>query len=315
MSQKTAPLLLTDADVLRLLSPTESVAVIEEVFKRRAQGDYAGSPRWSGKFGASQMTFTVGGNADLAGFRVYFHGGFEADDQLTAVWDAQSGALIGVVVGAVLGALRTGSIGGVAVKHLARFEATSLALIGTGQQAFTQLQAVLASRLALQEVRVYSRQPQNRAAFIEDVQAISPRRVRFINCPDAESAVRGADVVIGATNSIEPVIKGEWLKAGAHVSTVGPKGQTRREVDQVVVERAGLVVSDSPEQARAYPTGLIIDGTSHNLYDLSAVVTGQVGRPSDDAITLFISSGLAGTEVALAAHLLQKAKRESSQTE
>ncbi len=303
--------ILHDDDVLRLLAPTESLAVLETFFMQRAQGDYTGAPRWHLPFGREKhLTLTPGGGGAHIGFRAYLRGsGFAQNDQLTAVWDVQSGALDGIVVGPLLGAMRTGAIGGVAAKHLARFEATRVALIGTGRQAYTQLRHVLAARIAVDEVRVHSRTPEHRAAFVADMADLLPKRLRLVDAESAEVAVRGADIIIGATNSTTPVIRGEWLKPGAHVTTVGPKGATLRETDPEVVARADFIATDSPEQARASAAGLITDGTTKPLYDLAAVVSRQAGRPSDESITLFISTGLAGTEVALAAHLLRKAAR------
>jgi ornithine cyclodeaminase len=237
------------------------------------------------------------------GFRAYLRGKFQHDDQLVAVWDTQSGRLRGLIVGEALGVMRTGAIGGAAVKHLARWESTSLALIGSGRQAMAQLHAILAVRPALREVRVYSRTPQHREAFCDNALGHYPR-LKITPVNTAEEAVIDADIVVGATTSREPVIRGEWLKLGAHVTTLGPKGTTEREVDEEVVRRADFLVTDSPDQAAAMGTGLITEGTDKAVYDLAAVVSGHAGRPSDEAITLFISTGLAGTEVALGAHLI-----------
>lgn len=305
------PLLLTDDDVLQLLTPSEAVATMENAILARAQGNAYGNPRWNLLYPSGRMTLTPGGVSGIIGHRTYLRGKLEYDDHLIAVWDTQTGRLKGMVVGAILGAMRTGGIGGVAVKHLARLESTSLALIGTGRQAFSQLQAILATRVALKEIRVYSRSARNRANFIADMRELYQHK-RFVDCKTAEAAVRGADIVIGATSSAEPIIKGAWLKPGAHVSNVGPKGLHNREVDAEVVERAGFIVTDSLEQLEVIdPDGNMLQGTGKQAYDLSAVVSQQAGRPNDDAITLFISVGLAGTEVALANRLLEKYQRQA----
>lgn len=302
----TKPLILTDDDVARLLTPTEAVAVMEQTFLARAQGTYVGAPRWSLPLGGGDLVFTVGGAADAVGFRAYLLGGVAHDDQLVAVWDRKTGKLRGVVIGAVLGAMRTGAIGGVAVKHLARQDAASLALIGTGRQAYTQLRAALAVRPAVQAVRVFSRTPQHRRTFCEDMRELLPH-LNIAPTESAEEAAREADIVICATTSREPILKGAWLKAGAHLSTIGPKHPDAREIDASAVERADFIVTDSPEQAASYPNGIITDGSGKPLVDLAAVVSRQAGRPSEDAITLFLSTGLAGTEVALAARVIEKA--------
>lgn len=297
--------LLSDEQVHRLITPTEAVAVMENVFRARAAGQTAGSPRWSQNFPQGSLTFTVGAVPEGVGFRAYVRGSFEHDDQLVAVWQRETGQLRGVVVGEAIGVLRTGAIGGVAAKYLA--PGRILALIGTGRQAFSQLRAIATVR-PLSEVRVYSRTPDHRQAFCEDVRQIMPL-LNIYPAESAEAAVRGAQIIICATTSKTPVLRGEWLSPDAHVSTLGPKGTTQREVDTEVVRLANFVVTDSPEQAYAFPDGLIIDGTDKALHELSAVVTGQVKRP-DRGISLFISTGLAGTEVALAARLMDKFERQ-----
>ena len=310
----TKPLLLTDEDVMRFLSPTEAVAVMESVFVVRLQGHTAGMPRWSLPYRDTNLSFTVGAVGDEVGFRVYFRGNFASDDQLVAVWDQQTGVLRGLIVGELLGVLRTGAIGGVAVKYMARQDAATLAIIGSGRQAFSQLRAILAARMGIREVKVYSRTVHNREAFCSDVRELMPH-LNIYAVDTAESAVRDSDIVIGATSSREPVIRGEWLKAGAHVTTIGPKSRESCEIDLEVVRRADFLATDSPKQSADFPEGVITEHSDKPLVDLAAIVGKLAGRPSDDAITLFLSVGLAGTEVALAARLLGKvaAKQKSDE--
>jgi ornithine cyclodeaminase len=304
------PIVLTNDDVIRMITPTEAVAVMEDAFRARARGSTVGEPRWHLPFGKNTMTFTVGGVHDSVGFRTYLRGNLQRDDQLVAVWHRRSGRLRGIILGELLGDMRTGAIGAAAVKHLARANSTSLAMIGTGRQAYTQLRAILTTPLPIDEVRVFSRDAENRKAFSDDFKEILPN-LDIFPVESAEMAIRNADIVIGATNSETPVIRGEWLKAGAHVTTVGPKFAKERETDEVVVERADLIVTDSPEQARAFPNGFVANNTSKLVHDLADVVSGRTKRPSDDTITFFVSTGLAGTEVALASHLLDKIEKDT----
>src|SRR5688572_3874695 len=114
------PIILTDEDVNKYLTPTEAVAIMENVFRARGSDRYAGTPRWEMPFGEGRLVFTVGAVPEGAGFRAYVRGNVTYDDQLVAVWDRSSGRLRGLIVGEVLGVLRTGAIGGVGVKYLAR---------------------------------------------------------------------------------------------------------------------------------------------------------------------------------------------------
>jgi ornithine cyclodeaminase len=211
-------------------------------------------------------------------------------------------AFKGIVVGDLLGAVRTGAIGGAAIKAMARADARVLALIGSGFQARTQAWAAAAVR-PIAEIRVYSRSDDNRRKFAADIGA--QLGVKVIACDAAERAVAGADIVICATSSNTPVIDAAWLAPGAHVTTIGPKIKGRHELGLDVADRAGLIATDSPAQIAALD--FFLDGTDHGrrMVDLADIVTGRhPGRTSDDMITLFCSAGLAGTEVLVADALL-----------
>lgn len=297
------PLILSDTDVLHHLSPTEAVQVMEEVFRARAATLTTSTPRWELPFPNGRLTFTVGAVPTGVGFRVYLRGDYPHDDQLVAVWNRETGALVGVVIGTALGVLRTGAIGGVAVDHMAAPTASTLALIGAGRQALAQLRCIAAVR-PLRQVWVYSRSSEKREAFAAEAR----RELAYLPIhpvESAEAAVRQAEIVVCATTSTTPVLQGAWLQAGAHVSTLGTKGHGAVEIDDTVLERAAWIASDTPEQSRAFVGGCIVDDTHQTLYDLADLL-GNVTRPTDDGITLFMSAGLAGTEVALGAYLFSK---------
>jgi ornithine cyclodeaminase/alanine dehydrogenase-like protein (mu-crystallin family) len=294
-------ILLHDEDVQKL-SYADAVQVMEGFFLARAAGNTAGMPRWEFPFPEGRLTFTVGAAPESVGFRVYARGDFQVDEQLVAVWDRQTGALKGLVVGAMLGVMRTGAIGAVAIKYLTPANASTLALIGTGRQALSQIRAIATIR-PLTEIRVFSRNAENRQQFCKEAQSYLPN-ITIQPAESAETAVHGAEIVIAATSSKTPVIHGEWLEPNAHVSTLGTKGRNVREVDEDLVNRAAFIISDTPEQSRNYPDGTILDGTTQALFDLSDLLAERLQRP--EGISLFISSGLAGTEVALASYLIRK---------
>jgi ornithine cyclodeaminase len=127
--------------------------------------------------------------------------------------------------------------------------------------------------------------------------------------------VADADIVILATTSKSPVIQANWLKAGVHISTLGPRVKNRSEVGVDVVERASLIATDSPEQIAALGDPYFLTGTAgmERLVDLADIVAGRAsGRQNRDEISLFCSVGLAGTEVMVAAAILAAAKREQA---
>lgn len=262
------------------------------------RGELASPPRLRAAAGPADYVFTVGGRpGGPTGFRVY-RAGPAAGDQLVAVWQPD-GNLAGMVVGAELGARRTGALGGVAADVLARPDATTVAVIGTGRQAWTQLWALGAVR-HLSDVRTYSRDPDRRTAFAR--RAAAELQVAARPAASAEQAAAAADILILATTSAQPVIDPAAVAAGTHVTTVGPKAAQAHETPTELLARAAIVTCDSPQQAAAYPEPFFTDPAS--LTPLSAVVAGPApGRASPDDITVYCSVGLAGTEVLLAAAL------------
>ncbi len=309
------PLVLTDEDVERLADMRLVIPAVEQAMRARADGTLVAPPRHQVSFpGHGALTFTIGGVTSApgyAGFRVYdtFAAGHGSNNQIVALWNLESGQLEAVVLGNRLGAIRTGAIGGVAVKTLARPEARVAALVGTGRQAETQIAALTAAR-KLDVVRVFSRSEERRTAFA----ARQGKRlgVPVVAAPSAEAAVADADIVVLATVSTEPVIRADWLRPGVHVTTVGPKGRSGHELGLDVAERADVIATDSPDQVAAYADPFFLADTPAmaRMKDLSDIVAGrEPGRPNEDAITLFCSVGLAGTEVAAAAALVAAARQ------
>lgn len=185
--------------------------------------------------------------------------------------------------------------------------AETVAVIGSGAQARTQLEAAAAVR-RLRLVRVYSRSAENRVAFATEMSQHLSLAVAPV--PTAREAVEGADIVICATTSAVPVIDAAWLTPNVHVNTVGPKTRTRHELGPGVAERAAVIATDSLEQCRAYrdPFFLHDSPAMARMIDLSELVSGRVvARPAGHALTLFCSVGLAGTEVLVAAAALRRA--------
>ena len=261
------------------------------------------------------LTFTIGGVAGddaLAGFRVYDT--FDTDGaphtQIVAIWDARDGSLQGLILGERLGDLRTGAIGGLAIRHMARPDSETLGMIGSGAQARTQIAAAATVR-RLRNVRVYSR---NAGKSTRLCRGDEPQRLDLDITPvaSAREAVVGADIVICATSSDVPVIEAAWLAPGTHVNTLGPKTRDRHELSVGVAERAAVIATNSPAQTRAYGAPFFLEGSPAlaRMVDLADVVAGKaVARPSADAITLFCSIGLAGTEVLVGDAILEEWKR------
>jgi ornithine cyclodeaminase len=291
---------LDDTDVRRWLTAPVAVAAARTALADAYRGALTAPPRVAAPAGPVSLVFTAGGyQPGPAGFRVYGTWPGESD-QAVLVW-GPGGRLSTVIVGSEFGDRRTGALGGAAADLLARADASVAAVIGTGRQAWTQLWALAAVR-KLRDVRVYSRRPEARAAFAGRARATLGVFARPAD--SAAGAVSGADLVVLATRATSPVIDPVWVGPGTHVTTVGPKTVTAHETPPELAAAAALVCTDSPAQAAAYGEPFFTD---RPLTHLGAIAAGEAaGRGSEAEITLFCSTGLAGSEVVIAEALVRE---------
>jgi thiomorpholine-carboxylate dehydrogenase len=198
----------------------------------------------------------------------------------------ETGEPLAVMDGRLITEMRTAAVSAAATKYLAPPDSHVLALLGSGVQAKAHLEALRHVR-AFDEVRVWSRAPEHAERFAQEHGA---------KAMDAKSAVRGADVVVTATSSREPILMGEWLKPGAHVNAVGSPRPTWRELDDAVM--ANPLVVDSREAVLKESGDVILS---------KAVIHAEIGeifagtKPSPVAqTTVFKSVGIAAEDIAAA---------------
>ena len=292
--------LLFDDDVAAGLTPELAVDAARRAVVDAYQGRLKAPPRLIAEVGDGELVFTAGGYpGGTRGVRIYQTKLLDSD-QAVLVWDGE-GHLAGCVVGVELGIRRTGALGAVAADALARPDAELVALIGSGRQAWAQLWALTSVRAA-KEVRVYSPTEAHRAAFAGRVRR--ELGLRAVAVASAREAVSGADIIVLATRSMQPVIETAWVQEGAHVNTVGPKTVSAHETPDDLAARAAMLASDSPAQASAYEEPFFTDREPTHL---GGILCGELeGRTSDADITLYASTGLAGSEVVTAAALLDR---------
>jgi ornithine cyclodeaminase/alanine dehydrogenase-like protein (mu-crystallin family) len=201
-----------------------------------------------------------------------------------ALFDAASGALLAIVDGRYITEARTAAVSAVSVRHLARPQARVLAILGSGVQAHSHLDALPLVR-DFQEIRVWSPTPERLAKFVRHA---GPRAH---SADSAEAAIRGADVVVLATNSGTPVIDAAWVPPGAHVVAVGACRPNQCEVDPELM-RQSLVVVDSRAAAEV-ESGDVIHSRCEVHAELGEIIAGtRPGRGNSEQITLFKSLGL-----------------------
>jgi alanine dehydrogenase len=210
------------------------------------------------------------------------------------LFDPETGEPLATMEGRLITEVRTAAVSAVATEHLARSDATVLAIIGSGVQARSHLEALRLVR-DFREVRVWS--PRRAVAFAEEHGVYA--------AASAEEAVRGADVVVTATTSPTPVLLGGWLSAGAHINAVGAPRPDWQELDEEVLGRCRVYV-DSREAAMKESGDVIAAGEV--FAEIGEVAAGtKPGRRSDEEVTLFKSLGLAVEDVATAELVYRKA--------
>ncbi|MGC2288413.1 MAG: ornithine cyclodeaminase family protein [Thermoplasmata archaeon] len=309
---------LTDADVDRLLPMKDAIQVMETAFRAKSEGHLVSPPRHYVQFSSGSLVFTVGGDeagAGMVGFRVYNtfpgaaeDGGVHPDrTQATMVFDVAHGSLQGMVLGTRLGVLRTSAIGGTAIKYLANPSSTRIGFVGSGLQARAQLEAAMAV-VPLRSLRVFSPTREHREAF---ARWASERFGLAAEAADTARAVaEGSDVVVCSTMSDRPVVEAEWIRPGTHLTTMGRRTTSAHEIGVAVAAQAEVVASDSPAQMSGYDEPSVFQGTPvwDRVIDLAEIVSGRrTGRTEATQRTVFLSEGLAGTEVLLAAEVLRRA--------
>ena len=306
-------LYLSDQEVAQLLPMDECIAVLDQAFAHAGAGKVDNRPRNRIRMPGGFFHFMVASNEGhgVFGYKAYpsFAGGAK---MIVMLYDYETGALLSCMEGGRLGQIRTGAATGLATKYMAKQDAATVAVIGSGFQARTQLEAVCAVR-DIKGVKVFSRKEERRTAFAE--RSSESLKVDVKAVESAQECVEGAEVVIVITSAREPALLGEWLSPGAHVNAAGGNHWMRREVDEETVLRSEVIVVDDLDQAKIEcgdlmwlePRGSFRWDMAKELQD---VVAGRVnGRPSPESITLFESMGLALEDIA-AAHLVYKKAKE-----
>jgi ornithine cyclodeaminase len=332
-------LLLSRRDVQGLLPMGECIEAMEGAFRALATGaggqprrflvwspDRAGllgempgflSPEWTGPVPA------LGGGPGLGilGTKLVsvFPGNREKGEEshlgMVVLFEGERGRPLAILDGASITAIRTAAVSGLATRLLARPDAGDLALLGSGIQAHTHLEAMRQVR-TLSRVRVYSRRQESAAAFAASWRARGLLGLEVEAMPSARAAVEGADLICTVTSSREPVLLGEWISPGAHVNAVGSSSPAYRELDAEAVARSRFFVdlkestlAESGDFLRAREEGAV--GEDHILGELGDLVLGRIeGRRGGDAsaeITLCKMLGLAVEDLVAALHVYRKA--------
>jgi len=290
-------LFITEDQVREHLSMAQAVRLMRETFAGLKAGSAQNQPRRRMFLPTGTVLHSMAGACGkYLGTKVYAthprHGAYF----FFILFDAETARPLAHIEANYLGQIRTGAASGYATDVLAAPGAATLAIIGAGFQARTQLAALREVR-RFKDIRVWSRNPENRNRFARETQT---RAVAT-----AEEAVRGAAVVVTATWSKDPVLEWSWISPGTHVNAMGSNQAQRRELPSELIARADVIAVDSVEVAKIESGDLLlapVDWSDPRIVDLADVE----GRPAGDPVTIFKSNGLGVEDVAAAAYVYEQ---------
>ena len=309
------PLWLARRDVESLLDMPAAIEAVADAYRLIHLGQAELPVRSNipvARHAGSLMTMPayLGGDVDALGAKfITFYGTNPAQRSLPAIqgkvvlFDSETGALQAFIEAGLLTAMRTGAAGGVAARYLARADARTLTIFGSGAQAPYQVEAVLCER-AIERVLVLSRQH----SHAERLAARLAQRfgIKAEAATEVEEAVRAADILVTATSAHDPLFDGGLLRRGVHVSGIGSHLPEASEVDvttlrraKVVVDQLGACLAEAGDIIKPIRAGLYDRGKIHA--EIGAIIAGErAGRSDESEITFFKSVGLAAQDVAVA---------------
>ncbi len=306
------PLLISESRVEQLLPMSRAIALVEDALRALGEGRAENRPRQRVR-GEGRVFHIMPASLPTSGYmgfkaytifqnqaRFYFH-----------LFSARTGEYLAIIEADRLGQIRTGAASGVATKYLARENAQTVGIIGSGWQAKSQLEAVCAVR-PIRVARCYSRDEKRRRIFADKMGQELGITVEPMD--DPRKVVSDSDIVVTATSAAEPVLSGDWLSEGTHLNVIGSNWAQRHEVDDKTIQRSDAIFVDSLEQAKIEAGDLIIPAQAgllnwDHVQELGALLAGKVaGRKNPGEITLFKSIGLAIEDVAVGGWVYERAQ-------
>lgn len=320
-------LLLSGADVKKLISIRETIEAVEEAFLAKGLGKAQMPPKSYVFFNRYEGDFRVMPayleDIEAAGVKIVnvhpqnpSKHGMPTVMATIVLLDPQTGAPLAIMDGTTITNVRTGAAGAVAAKYLAQKDSRVVALIGAGAQAMTQFLA-LNEIFKIEELRVSDKVEANAEKYASEV------KKRFdisIKVTDAKEAVQGADIIVTTTPVKSPIVMNDWVSEGVHINAIGADAPGKQELDPEILKRAKIII-DNWEQAShsgeinvPLSKGMLAREDIHA--ELGEIVSGKKsGRTSRDEITVFDSTGLAIQDVATAWLVYKKAKKVGMGTE
>lgn len=302
-------LFLREHEVEQLVTMPLALEAVEAAHLSHGQGTAIDFPRQRTRLPATTLHMLQAAlpSEGVLGYKVYTSSR-EGTRFQVYLYDAANGRQLAVIEANYLGMMRTGAVGGLAAKWLAREDSRVLGLFGAGWQARSQIEAVCAVR-PIEIVKVFARRRDKLEAFCKEMSQRLGRTV--VPAATAEEVVRQSDIVVTITTASTPVFSADWLEAGTHVTAAGSNSLIRREIDEATVRRAARIVVDARPTALREAGDLLPLLEKGRLQDGQLIELGEVmagarpGRLASDEVTLFESQGMGIQDLALAARVFR----------
>jgi ornithine cyclodeaminase len=242
---------------------------------------------------------------------------YDSHQGVVLLFENEHGSLLAMVDASEITAIRTAAVSAVATRLLARPDASDLAIIGSGVQGASHLEAMLLAR-PIDRIRIWSKTGSNSQLFSEREGAKFTRHIEVM--PSIEAAVDGADIICTTTMAPQPILKGDWLAPGVHINAVGSSIKSTRELDTAAVVKSRLFVDRRESTLNEagdflFPKAEGAINDDHIQGELGEILLGQIeGRKTVEEITLFKSLGLGVEDIASAFHIYEKAQQSGTGT-
>ena len=315
------PLFINNEKIASLLPMNECIEVMEKMFCSLAAGECLQPLRnimmLPDRSGVMGMMPGHSAKLDVMGIKVItvFHAnsetGLPSHQGIVILFDAKNGTPLMFFDALEITAIRTAAASAVATKILSRKNSSTLAIIGSGEQAKRHIESILLVR-NIKQVYLWSRNPQNAKELAE--KTISKYSIPVTTTATVKEAIMNADIVCTVTASKEPVVAGEWIAAGTHINAVGSSVRSARELDTAAIIKSKLfadryesLFNEAGDFLIPRNEGIVTD--EDVKAEIGEVLLGiKKGRESDDEITLFKSLGIAAEDIFSAYHIYEKIK-------
>jgi len=315
-------LFLGEAQIKRILTMKDTLAAVEECFAAFGRGEvlmpakvYLNYSKYNGDI---RVMPSYVEKMNLSGVKIVnVHPNNPKKYKLRSVMatllmiEPRNGLPIAVFDATHITLMRTGAAAGIASKYLARRNASTLALVGAGKQAWTQLEAIVMVR-PIKRVLAYDINRRASEAFVRNFKRKYPA-LTFEICKSIEVCVGQADIVCTLTPVREPIVRSEWIRPGTHINAMGADAEGKEELDPALLKRAKVVIDDWAQASHSGEINVPLRRglfTKQEVYaEIGQIVAGlKPGRTADQNITVFDSTGLGVQDLVTGARIYKLAK-------